>query len=75
MAWYWQAVTAVISLDVAFVMAALLRSVIRDRLERGASEDSKERCAAQEPVLRFLESPWPTFAPRREAGDRRLTSA
>jgi hypothetical protein len=74
MAWYWQMVMALVTLNVAFVMAALLRSVIRDRIERGASEGTEERYLAQELVLHFLECPWPAFAPRREAGDQRLTS-
>ena len=74
MTWYWQAVMAVVTFNVAFVVAALLRSAIRDRIERGAPEGREERYLAPEFVLRFLECPWPTFAPRHDPGGQRLTS-
>jgi hypothetical protein len=41
MAWYWQMVMALVTLNVAFVMAALLRSVIRDRIERALRKVQK----------------------------------
>jgi hypothetical protein len=64
MAWYWQAVVGVISFDAVFVLAALLRSALLDRAERGTSGDREGRYLVEGLARQFLESPWPTFAPR-----------
>jgi hypothetical protein len=69
--WYWEVVMAVVTFNVAFVMAAVLRTAIRHRIEKRASEGIKQGHAAKDLALDFdlLERPWPTFAPRRESGD------
>ena len=39
MTWFWRVITGLIILNVVFVFAALVRSVIRDRKETMASEN------------------------------------
>ena len=72
MAWYWQVFLAVVIFDVFFTLTALLRSVILDRVERSTSGGREERYLTEGLVRRFLECPWPTFEPRREAGGQLL---
>jgi hypothetical protein len=74
MMWYWRLAMAVVSFNVAFVMAALLRSVIRDRIKTHASKSMEQHYLAQEFARHFLRRPWPGFAPCREPGGQRLTS-
>ena len=38
MAWFWSLITVWVIINVVFVLAALVRSVIRDRKEAGALE-------------------------------------
>jgi hypothetical protein len=54
MEWYWQVIMAVVILDVAFVLAALLRSIIPERRRRNALEERQEQALPQESILRFL---------------------
>jgi len=68
MAWYWQLLLAVIFFDVVFVLAALLRSVNVNRVERGTSGGREEQYVTERLVHQFFECPWPTIAPHREAG-------
>ena len=72
MAWYWQVFLAVVMFDVFFTLTALLRSVILDRVERSTSGGREERYFVDALVRLFLECPWPTFGPRREAGGQLL---
>jgi hypothetical protein len=72
MAWYWQVFLAVVFFDVLFALTALLRSVILDRVERSTSGGREERYFAEGLVRRFLECPWPTLSPSREAGGQLL---
>ena len=66
MAWYWWIVLGWGILNVAFVLAAWLRSVIIERADRSAPapaswgvEHLRERL-----VRRFHQRPWPTFTAR-----------
>ena len=56
MAWYWEVIMAVIIFDIAFVSAALVRSMILERKATSLSEKREEQLLPQESILRFLAS-------------------
>ncbi len=56
MTWYWEAILALAAFNIAFVAAALLRSVIVVRRTRSALEERQSQVLPQESILRFLAS-------------------
>jgi hypothetical protein len=56
MAWYWEVIMAVIIFDIAFVSAALVRSMIFERKATSLSEERQESLLPQESILHFLAS-------------------
>jgi len=56
MAWYWEVIMAVVAFDIAFVLAALVRSVTFKERATSLSEERQPRSLPQESILRFLEN-------------------
>ena len=70
MAWYWEIVLGWVIFNIAFVLAAWLRSVITGRPDRSASGSWEVEHLAERLVRQFHRRPWPTFASRRGAEDQ-----
>ena len=62
MVWYWKVLAGWLAFNLLLVLAAWVRSLMIDRVQRSGAWDWRARHLPERLVRQFFECPWPTFA-------------